>query len=223
MSQQQMKEKESMSRTTSEASLGKKGLAEVPSYADFSNAVNALATVAAREETDDQVPATRPSVKTGIPYLSKVESIASSAVRAAEKIAARLLVVFTHSGNTALLVAKYRPNMPILTLVVPKISSDALSWKLEGREVARQCLLVRGLLPMLATPRASAAETLKEALMAAEMRGLVSSGDRVVVVQRVHEDFALMVIAVDDLLLPGNTKSKPNANPRLFKTLSEKV
>jgi pyruvate kinase len=30
-------------------------------------------------------------------------------------------------------VAKYRPPMPILTLVVPRLVSDALHWKLEGR------------------------------------------------------------------------------------------
>lgn len=70
-------------------------------------------------------------VYTGSPYLSKLESIASSAVRAASKINASLLVVYTHSGKTAQLVAKYRPKMPILTLVVPQLVSDSLSWKLE--------------------------------------------------------------------------------------------
>lgn len=70
-------------------------------------------------------------VYTGSPYLSKLESIASSAVRAASKVNASLLVVYTHSGQTAKLVAKYRPKMPILTLVVPQLVSDSLSWKLE--------------------------------------------------------------------------------------------
>lgn len=36
-------------------------------------------------------------------------------------------------GRTAQLVAKYRPPMPILTLVVPRLVSDSLKWKLEGR------------------------------------------------------------------------------------------
>jgi len=44
----------------------------------------------------------------GIPYLSKIESIASSAVRAADKVKASLIVVYTHTGRTAQLVAKYR-------------------------------------------------------------------------------------------------------------------
>jgi pyruvate kinase len=40
------------------------------------------------------------------PYLSKLESIASSAVRAADKVRASLIVVYTHTGQTAELVAK---------------------------------------------------------------------------------------------------------------------
>jgi pyruvate kinase len=111
----------------------------------------------------------------GTPYLSKLESIASSAVRAADKVRrspctccvhprvcallpasllasllaslpphplpaclpvqvqASLIVVYTHTGQTAEMVAKYRPPMPILTLVVPNLVSDCLKWKLEGR------------------------------------------------------------------------------------------
>lgn len=69
----------------------------------------------------------------GAPYISKLESISSSAVRAADKVGASLIVVYTHTGRTAQLVAKYRPPMPILTLVVPRLVSDSLRWKLEGR------------------------------------------------------------------------------------------
>jgi hypothetical protein len=131
------------------------------------------------------------SIPPGSPYLSKIESIASSAVRAADKVKASLIVVYTHTGEgigwggaqeqrgrllprggadrrarsrargaapprrrcaacatpfrprctphpptpgrTAQLVAKYRPPMPILTLVVPRLVSDTLHWRLEGR------------------------------------------------------------------------------------------
>jgi pyruvate kinase len=41
-------------------------------------------------------------------FLSKLEAIASSAVRVAEKAAAKLIIVFTDTGLTASLVAKYR-------------------------------------------------------------------------------------------------------------------
>jgi pyruvate kinase len=48
-------------------------------------------------------------------------------------VRASLIVVYTHTGQTAELVAKYRPPMPILTLVVPNLISDSLKWRLEGR------------------------------------------------------------------------------------------
>jgi pyruvate kinase len=35
----------------------------------------------------------------GSPYLSKLESISSSAVRAADKVGASLIVVYTHTGK----------------------------------------------------------------------------------------------------------------------------
>lgn len=65
---------------------------------------------------------------------------------------ASLIVCFTHSHNAAQLLAKYRPPMPILTLVVPVLVSDGLRWRMLGASHARQCLLVRGLLPMLTAP-----------------------------------------------------------------------
>lgn len=49
------------------------------------------------------------------------------------QVKASLIVVYTHTGQTAELVAKYRPPMPILTLVVPHLTSDQLKWRLEGR------------------------------------------------------------------------------------------
>ena len=45
--------------------------------------------------------------------------------------------------------------MPILTLVVPQLKSSGLSWTLTGRSTARQCLIERGLLPVLAAPSPS--------------------------------------------------------------------
>ena len=47
--------------------------------------------------------------------------------------------------------------MPILTLVVPQLKSDGMTWRLEGRSTARQCLIERGLLPVLAAPSPSGA------------------------------------------------------------------
>jgi pyruvate kinase len=49
------------------------------------------------------------------------------------QVRASLIVVYTHTGQTAEMVAKYRPPVPILTLVVPHLVVDNLKWKMEGR------------------------------------------------------------------------------------------
>jgi len=131
------------------------------------------------------------------PFLSKLESIASSAVRAADKVAASLILVYTHTGSTAQLVAKYRPPMPIMTLVVPHLTSDGLHWVLRGRGYARQCQITRGLLPVLATPSSHGEQILEEAVALASRMGLVRPHSHVVVVQRINDDCCLKVLTVD--------------------------
>jgi hypothetical protein len=46
----------------------------------------------------------------------QTEALATAAVRAATKLQAALIVVFTVTGRTARLIAKYRPSQPILTV-----------------------------------------------------------------------------------------------------------
>ena len=134
----------------------------------------------------------------GAPYLSKLESVASSAVRAAQKVNAKLIVVYTQSGHAAALVAKYRPPVPIMTLVIPRLTSDGMSWTLEGRGVARQALAVRGLLPVLAAPAPSGEALLEEAVMLASSLSLVGPGDHVVVVHMMRSAYAIKIVTLDD-------------------------
>lgn len=84
--------------------------------------------------------------------MQHLESIASSAVRTATKVSAAVIVVFTSSGRAARLIAKYRPTMPVLCIVIPRLHTDHLRWSFTGAFQARQCLVVRGLFPMLADP-----------------------------------------------------------------------
>lgn len=65
-------------------------------------------------------------------------------LRIALQAQAALIIVYANTGRTASLVAKYRPAMPILTLVVPRLKSNTLGWELQGRHLARQCLIMRG-------------------------------------------------------------------------------
>ncbi|CAI5487870.1 unnamed protein product [Closterium sp. Naga37s-1] len=128
--------------------------------------------------------------------MSHIESICSSAVRAAEKVRASTIVVFTSSGRTARLVAKYKPTMPTLVVVVPRLSTNQLKWSFTGAFQARQCLAIRGLFPMLADPRNPSASNittnetvLKMAMEKGREMGLMRAHDRVVVVQKLGDSF----------------------------------
>lgn len=75
------------------------------------------------------------------------------------QVHASLIVVLTRGGSTARLVAKYRPSIPVLTVAVPVLTTDSLTWTCSGEAPARQCLITRGLLPLLAEGSARATDT----------------------------------------------------------------
>ena len=60
------------------------------------------------------------------------------------------------AGIPAGLLTKYHSHVPVLFVLVPtlKLAGDE-SWTLEGRGRARQCLIHRSLLPILAQPSTS--------------------------------------------------------------------
>jgi len=53
-------------------------------------------------------------------------------------------VVYANRGTTTRLVAKYRPPMPVVALVVPTLVQRDHKWTLRGLAAARQTLIVRG-------------------------------------------------------------------------------
>ena len=77
-----------------------------------------------------------------------------------------MIVVLTRGGSTARLVAKYRPSIPVLTVAVPVLTTDSLTWTCSGESPARQCLVTRGLIPLLAegSARATDSDTTDEIL-----------------------------------------------------------
>ncbi|GBG67184.1 hypothetical protein CBR_g84848 [Chara braunii] len=81
-------------------------------------------------------------------------AVAASAVRAASKVKARLIICFTSTGKVPRLTASFRPNIPILSVVLPTLSvGNNLRWTASGAMQARQTLLSSGLIPILADPR----------------------------------------------------------------------
>ncbi|KAG6764945.1 hypothetical protein D5086_015447 [Populus alba] len=123
--------------------------------------------------------------------MSPLESLASSAVRTANKARAKLIVVLTRGGTTAKLVAKYRPAVPILSVVVPVLTTDSFDWTCSDETPARHSLIYRGLIPLLAEGSAKATDAesteviLEAALKSATKRGLCKLGDAVVALHRI--------------------------------------
>ncbi|PPD90316.1 hypothetical protein GOBAR_DD12746 [Gossypium barbadense] len=113
-------------------------------------------------------------------------SLASSVVRTAESINASLILVLTRGGTTAKLVAKYRPSVPILSMIIPEITTDSLEWSCNDEAPSRHCLIFRGLIPVLSSGLAKASyaesteETTKFALQYGKEKGLIKPGDSVV-------------------------------------------
>jgi pyruvate kinase len=171
----------------------------------------------------------------------KTEALATAAVRASTKVAASLIVAFTVTGRTAALIAKYRPANPVLTVctlrepvtrepapgaaLVPLLSASGLSWAYTPERAARQCLALRGVLPVCVdgSPSAEAAspggrlddgDVLRWALEHAVSVGLLKAGDRVVVSQCPHvnprfadtmaEKGTVKMLLVDEALLAGS-------------------
>nr|CAB3490902.1 unnamed protein product [Digitaria exilis] len=137
--------------------------------------------------------------------MSHLESIASSAVRAAINVKASVIICFTSSGRAARLIAKYRPSMPVLSVVIPRLKTNQLRWSFTGAFEARQSLIVRGLFPMLADPRHPAESTsgtnesvLKVALDHGKASGVIKSHDRVVVCQKVGDSSVVKILELDD-------------------------
>jgi pyruvate kinase len=95
------------------------------------------------------------------------ESIASSAVRCAREVNAKLIIVVTENGKTSRLVAKYRPNIPVLTI----------TWNLF---IARQLTLCNSVLPLFTGQWMTEEDALSWAIARAMEMGYAQEGDIVV-------------------------------------------
>jgi pyruvate kinase len=124
-------------------------------------------------------------------------------VRTAQKVRAALVVVLTHGGSTARLVAKYRPAVPVLTVFVPTLTTDSLTWTCSGESPARQANLTRGLTPLLAEGSARATDTdttdeiLTAAIEHAKKAGYCRPGECIVALHRIGNASVIKIVNVD--------------------------
>lgn len=133
--------------------------------------------------------------------MSPLESLACAAVQTASSSKAALIIVLTRGGTTAKLVSKYRPSMPILSVVVPEIRTDSLDWSCSNESPAMHGLVFRGVVPVLssASTRASHTESTKEALdfsiQYAKSKQLCKPGETAVVLYH-YESSVIKILAI---------------------------
>ncbi|XP_010516170.1 PREDICTED: pyruvate kinase, cytosolic isozyme-like isoform X2 [Camelina sativa] len=131
--------------------------------------------------------------------LSPIESLAASAVSTAQGVFASAIIVLTKGGYTAELVAKYRPSVPILSVVVPEIAqgddfesstSDSVA------HVARRGLIYRGIIPVVAMG-SSTEETIRFAIGYAKTKGICKTGDSIVALHKIDGSSVVKIMSVE--------------------------
>lgn len=99
---------------------------------------------------------------------SVVDSVSSSVVHIAEDIAATAIVALTETGSTARVIARFKPQQPILALT-------------PHEDVARQLLLVYGCYPVKIKPFQNIGQVVPVIQTTLKKEGVVTAGNRVVV------------------------------------------
>lgn len=72
-------------------------------------------------------------------FMPVSEAVASSAVKTAIDVGARMLVVLTESGRTARMVSKYRPQQPILVLTSSAETTRQVAGAVRGCKCVTVC------------------------------------------------------------------------------------
>lgn len=121
--------------------------------------------------------------------LSTIESEAASDFLTAWKLNAKAIVVVTKGGYTAELVAKYRPSVPILTVVEQECPEEAAS-------VASRGLVYRGIVPVIATG-GSTEEKVRFAVEVAKKKEICKGGDLVVTFRMINGSSVVETLLVD--------------------------
>uniref|UniRef100_A0A6M2F489 Pyruvate kinase n=1 Tax=Populus davidiana TaxID=266767 RepID=A0A6M2F489_9ROSI len=137
--------------------------------------------------------------------MSHLESITSTAVRAAIKVKASVILCFTSTGRAARFIAKYKPITPVISVVIPRLKTNQVRWTFTGAFEARQSLIVRGIFPMLADARHQAESSnstnesvLKVALDHGKAHGFIKPHDRVVVCQKLGDAYVVKILELED-------------------------
>jgi len=109
--------------------------------------------------------------------VSSIEAVCSSVVKSVVDSDCSLIVALTETGHTARLIAKYRPEVPILAITA-------------SATTVRQLGVIRGVVPMLTASFVGTDSVITKALKFAVEQGMCKSGDQVVAVHGTQEETA---------------------------------
>lgn len=154
---------------------------------------------------------------------TRKEALSAAAVQTAFQIDATLIVVFSHTGETTRLVAKYHPACPVLSLSIPTVRGGTVKWTVEGDAEARHQLVYRGVVPALSAPvdlnaaeetasvvhQPGASRTDVEALTKAASLGLIAPGELAVFCQLIAGLSTVKVVQFGGASTSGRLTSSP--------------
>ena len=153
---------------------------------------------------------------------TRKEALSAAAVQTAFQIDATLIVVFSHTGETTRLVAKYHPACPVLSLSIPTVRGGTVKWTVEGDAEARHQLVYRGVVPALSAPvdlseseethaahETGASRTDVEALTKAASLGLIAPGELAVFCQLIAGLSTVKVVQFGAAAAPSRRVSSP--------------
>lgn len=106
------------------------------------------------------------TIKAGSTDLST--AIGRAACQAANDIGAKALVAITQSGYTAMMMARFHPQQPVIAAT-------------PSAKVARQMSMVRGVYPVVIESAHDLDQLLESAQKAAAAKGFLSDGDRIII------------------------------------------
>ena len=128
-------------------------------------------------------------------HVPSLESVASASAQTADEIGAKVIITLSKSGNTSRLIAKYRPNCPIVAVAICRPNHD------HGNS-ARRLLLSRGVVPIMEKMEWRGETALPQEVLAnailyvRDHMKIVKTGDLVVGVHRLHGDPLMKVVEV---------------------------
>lgn len=138
------------------------------------NAVRMMASTCVEAESiisyDNTDALIREKVLAAYGHMSAAESIASSAAKTAWDVKAKLIIVLTETGNTARLISKYRPNVPVFVVTTAPFAAR------QSNGYLKNCT-------SKVVPAGNGVETnIAEAIIDAKNKALVVPGDLIVVI-----------------------------------------